>query len=357
MPRLRSVISIGVVAILLMSCGSPVDRADRTTPGTAGQVTSAPSEDEAGADEATSPRAGLARGESGLVLAVGTGSADTRVGDLTLHTDTSAVVLLTTDGRRATTLDSASSPDYASSTVRLMRSGDRVFSLRRWESGSLDVVEYDISAAAPRGTVTTWDRASQESTVVIADTLYYRTERGLGSDGGRYMAMPLSSTSTRGDEIPGADVPWGIRTDGERLYSMTKDGARIVLETFDPATGRSTGVLADVTAQHDEEFEPGAWRFTVDDGVVFWTTLHIATGTVSLWSFSAGDALPAPVSDSPASGLTSIVAVDCDDGRFVVLGRAASSQEVLLLYDATTQAWQRLDLGLSIHDVVIVHVD
>ncbi len=354
MPRLRSAVSVGVVAMLLVSCGSPVDPADVTS-GSAGSAVSEP--DDAAATEATTTQVGLSPGETGLVLAVGTGSSDARVGNLTLHTDHRAIVLLATDGEHAATLDSSSSADYASSTVRLMRSGDRVFSLRKWDGGSLDAVEYDLASATQRGTVTTWDDASQWSTVVIDDTLYYRTESQGGSDGGTYLALPISSTSTRGQEITGAEVPWGIRTDGDQLYSMTKDGARIVLETFDPATGRSTGVVGDFTAQQDEQFEAGSWRFAVDDGVVFWTTLHPATGTVALWSYRPGQELPVPVAESASAGLASILAVDCDDGRFVVLARTASSQEVLLLYDETTQAWQQLDLDLSIHDAVIVHLD
>ncbi len=308
---------------------------------------------------------GLQPGEVGLFLAVGTGSSDAHVENLTIHTETGAVILVVPAAGRAIEISSYSSPEYASSSVSLHKSGDRVFRLRKWESGTLDITEIDTGTGGSRGALAIFDDVAPRSFAVVGDTAYYRTQSEYdvftgGYTGGEYFALVLGwdgSGNNYGTEIPDAQVPWGMQTDGERLYSLEKEEDRIILWRIEPGTGTIAEILGDFTITQTDQYVDGAWRFVVEDGIVYWTSLDAGTGVITLWAYRGGD-LPEEVARSTGTTIDGIYSVDVDDGHFLIHANDPTTSRgyVLVLYHQESDGWEYLDFGLSVHDAYIVHL-
>lgn len=359
MPHKWSVVLVAVT-LGLTSCGLEDSATPQVTPLKATPTQSSPVSPEAtptapaaattNAEESLTPQ-GLESGETGVILSVSTGSSDSRLGNLSWSRRTGATILFVPTSGRAIELSRHNSPEYAKNRVSLNRSEDRVFQLRKWSGGRLEVREFDIATGAALQDMMISD-AEDGSVAVIDDMLYCRTESG------PYLMRPWGSSGSQTVEVPGAETPWGLWTDGAALFSLTKDEGRLLFERFDPPTGQSLGVIGDFTSHIDHLSEPNSWEFAVDNGSIYWSSLKLSSRSVVLWSYREGDAEPAMVAESPSTSFEYLNALDVDDGHYLVLGEASGSGgDFALLYDQTRDTWQSVELGLSIVDGVIVHLD
>lgn len=313
-------------------------------------------------------------GTVGFFLDIYTGNNTDVIGDIVLEKEGMANVLILPELDQGELINSYTSPDYASNSIRSYTVDGRLFYKRKWSSGRLGVTERDPQTFKVIRSFELQENpgASEHRFAMVGSKAYYKNNYEWdilsGYIGGQFKVYDyettIKETLLEADDKDNIGVPF---SDNGNLYAIVTEqidsGTRsIKFYRRDLSSGILSELIGDFLFTGLEEYL-FLEDYAIDDDAVYWPVVRRSDKQVEVWRYRFEDELPELISAAIVSDkLIQINKIDVDSGHILLTfyednGQLGGYQGNVIWIDTIENEWSVIDTGLHIFDGEILYYD